>query len=576
MIRLLVWGSSMVIGFVGATSVKSRGVPWQIGQTVMTSSGPVNGRDGGNLTGVSEYLGIPYAEPPIGNLRFAAPQKFIGTAPVNATKFGNSCHFMTSLIYHNSSSNASDHTPAGEVDRLFSDPGLISEDCLFLNVWTKPQIGEKKKPVMVWIYGGAFSSGSSSIAAYNGRNLAGLEDVVVVSFNYRLNIFGFPAHADGTYNVALLDQRMAFEWVRDNIEKFGGDKDRIILFGQSAGAASIDFHSYAYTKDPIASGFILESGNVFSWALPNPKSLANEAWYNTSRNLECGDASSPGDDVMACMRSKTPEQIYAAAPPSPITQVLGYFGPTADEVTVFSNYSDRKPANVPMLIGSNDFESGLFRVEFARLGFNVTESLWRYFNLQEFTCPCSDRANASLAASVPTWRYRYMGVFPNLAISPDAGAWHVAEVPVLLDNMPDAPASPEEVVVGSYMRGAWAAFARNTKDGLVKYGWPQYDPNHDTLIQLGNDNKPGPHLIKPYRYDADCPLVNISSNDPSKFVSLPDAGANVTPTGADISTPVETSPALKTSPSNTGHQTFSTSCFGLTGALGLVSFFSLL
>ncbi|KAF2430383.1 alpha/beta-hydrolase [Tothia fuscella] len=129
-----------------------------------------------------------------------------------------------------------------------------SADCPFLNIWTKPQVGEKKKSVMVWIYGGGFNTGDSADPMYNGAVLASNQDVVVVvphSMNYRTNIFGFPGRPHTDQNLGLLDQRLAVEWVRDNIKAFGGDKSRIVLFGQSAGATSVDFYSYAWRKDPI-------------------------------------------------------------------------------------------------------------------------------------------------------------------------------------------------------------------------------------------------------------------------------------------------------------------------------------
>ncbi|KAI1005840.1 hypothetical protein K3495_g2380 [Podosphaera aphanis] len=545
---------SLAFVLTSAHTIKTRQTSWTIGQTVQTSSGPVTGQDGGSESSVSEYLGIPFAEPPVGDLRFAAPKKFSGTAPLNATKFGNSCYVRPSATTQNSAANNSTEKPQiEEVLELFSDSSPLNEDCLFLNVWTKPQVGEKKKAVMVWIYGGAFSFGSSSMPAYNGRNLAALEDVVVVSFNYRLNIFGFPGQPDGDYNVAILDQRMALEWVRDNIENFGGDSERITLFGQSAGAASIDFHTYAWATDPIASGFIEQSGNALNWGLPVSKDKIAEAWFNTSTKLGCGNATSPSDQIMSCMRSKSPAEIYAASPPNPTSQILGAFSPTADDVIVFSNYSDRVPAKVPMLVGNNDYEAGLFRTEFSLLGINLTDSFWMDFNLQEFTCPCSDRANISLANDVPTWRYRYMGVFPNLAISPYAGAWHAAEIPVILNNMPKSPLpTPEEIEIGNYTRGAWAAFAKDPNEGLSKYGWPQYDPTQDTLIRISNDNKVGPNLIRPYRYDADCPFINITSTDPTITPNLPDLGADVTPTAAIGGSPTETAPAKKTSPPDNG------------------------
>jgi carboxylesterase type B len=102
-----------------------------------------------------------------------------------------------------------------------------SEDCLTLNIWTKPQVGEEKKPVLVWLHGGGYTSGGSAIPWYNGQYLASKEDLVVVTLNYRLSILGFPGNPVAPANLGLLDQRLAVEWVRDNIAGFGGDIDRI-------------------------------------------------------------------------------------------------------------------------------------------------------------------------------------------------------------------------------------------------------------------------------------------------------------------------------------------------------------
>ncbi|SZF00863.1 unnamed protein product [Blumeria hordei] len=561
---------------VHAKELLSRQSEWQVGQPVSTSSGPVTGHDAGNDTKVSEYLGIPFAEPPIGKFRFAAPRKFVGTAQLNGTKFGPSCQ-----VKPGSSSPTPDELAKANltaetaiVDNLFTDHNQVNEDCLYLNVWTKPQVGEKKKAVLVWIYGGAFNTGSSSINAYNGRNLAALEDVVVVSLNYRLNIFGFPAHPNGTYNVAFLDQRLAIEWVRDNIEKFGGDPSRITIFGQSAGASSIDFYTYAWESDPIASGFIMESGTVFSWGLPNSASTTTAAWFSTSQKLGCGNSTSPPNSVLSCMQSKSPEEIYAAIPSGPASEILGSFGPTIDNNIVFSNYSDRAPANVPILLGNNDYEAGLFRTEFSMHGIELSETFWTDFNLQEFTCPCSDRANSSIAAKVPTWRYRYMGVYPNLEISPKAGAWHGAEIPLIFNTTPENMSStPEEIATGKYIRGAWSAFAKDPSDGLTKYGWPKYDPTQDTLVRIGRKDIPGPSLINPYRYDADCPFFNVSSTDPSKFPDVPDYGANVTPTGTGGEAPSATGLTIAPFSSANSASTLNSRAVGVFGSTSLMMIF---
>ncbi|KAL2075539.1 hypothetical protein VTL71DRAFT_482 [Oculimacula yallundae] len=524
---------------------------WTVGQTVDTASGPVSGHAAKNNSAVSEYLGIPYGQAPIGNLRFAAPVKFTGKEPLSGASFGPNCPVRSS----NGSSlptpqqiDAANATVAGIVTlSVLSSTGTDSEDCLSLNVWTKPQTGETKKAVLVWLYGGGFSSGSSSVPGYNGANIAGQEDVVVVSFNYRLSILGFPGNPNSTANLALLDQRLAVEWVRDNIEKFGGDPSRITLFGQSAGAASIDFYSYAWTKDPIVAGLIPESGNVIGWGLPNSKGLAATAWFNVTTTLGCGTASSDSATVLECMRGKNYSDILGAIPPTTGTAgILGYFGPTVDGEVVFANYSSRTPAKVPMLIGNNNYEGGLFRTQFALNGLFYPDNFWDAFNLQAFTCPTGIRANLSTAAGIPTWRYRYMGVFPNLAVSDDAGTYHVAEVPMLFNTAQNSPAaSPEQVSIGNYMRGAWAAFAKDPQKGLTNYGWPLYNTSQDTLVRIAYENITGANLINPYRYDADCHLVNVSSVDATvEIPEIPNLGANVTPTGnGTSSTPTATGSA---------------------------------
>lgn len=338
--------------------------------------------------------------------------------------------------------------------------------------------------------------------------------------------------------MGLLDQRLAVEWVRDNIQNFGGDPSRITLFGQSAGAASIDFYSYAWNSDPIAAGFVPESGNVFGWGLPNSKATGAAAWYNVTATLGCGNSSSDPASVLACMRTKNSSEILNAVPSTSGTAgILGYFGPTVDDTVVFANYSQRTPAKLPMLVGNNNYEGGLFRTNFALAGIFYPDVFWDDFNLQEFTCPTGVRANASVAAGIPIWRYRYHGVFPNLAVSTEAGTWHAAEIPILFNIMPAyPPPTAAEINIANYMRGAWAAFAKDPTQGLTKYGWPVYNPSQDTLIRLAYDNITGPNLINPYRYDADCVFVNISSTDNTYFPVLPDLGASVTPTGTGTGT----------------------------------------
>ncbi|KAH7419339.1 Alpha/Beta hydrolase protein [Cadophora sp. MPI-SDFR-AT-0126] len=558
---------------------------WTVGQTVQTESGPVNGHAAKNNSQVSEYLGIPYGQAPVGDLRFAAPVKFTGNASLNGTSFGPNCPVKrsNSSVPSAQALDRANVTAAGIATlSILSATGNYSEDCLFLNVWTKPQTGESKKAVLVWIYGGGFSSGAASVPGYNGANIAGQEDVVVVSFNYRLSILGFPGNPNSTANLAILDQRLAVEWVRDNIENFGGDPSRITIFGQSAGAASVDIYSYAWTKDPIVAGLIPESGNVIGWGLPNSKEFGAAAWYNVSSTLGCGNSSSDSAAVLSCMRNQSYNDILNSIPAASGTaSILGYFGPTEDEVVVFSNYRSRTPAKVPMLIGNNDYEGGLFRTQFALNNLFYSDNFWTAFNLQAFTCPTGIRANLSIANDIPTWRYRYMGVFPNLAVSSEAGTWHAAELPMLFNTAPSTPpATAEQVSIGNYMRGAWAAFAKDPQAGLTNYGWPLYNNSQDSLVRLGFENKTGPNLINPYRYDADCVFVNVSSTDSNVVVpALPDLGASVTPTANGTSptpTPTATgtgsgSASGTTSPSPSSTSTNAGERLRVGGYLGFVA-----
>jgi len=540
-------------------TVERRQSNWTVGQEVQTTSGMVKGHKADNQSEVSEYLGIPFGKAPIGDLRFAAPVKY-DNKDLNHSglAYGFSCPVQSGGSLNISNLGVANITAAGPaVLSLLSSAGPFDEDCLNLNVWTRPQVGEAKKAVLVWIYGGGFNSGSSAPAGYNGANIVEEEDVVLVSFNYRLSILGFPGNPNGTQNLALLDQRLAVEWVRDNIEKFGGDPSRITLFGQSAGAASVDFYSYAWKKDPIVAGFIPESGNAFGWGLPNTEEFARNAWFNVSQNLNCGDANSDPTENLACMRKANYSEVLDAVPNLGSTGgILGLFGPTIDGTVVFENYTNIEPAPIPMLIGNNNYEGGYFRTTFALAGTFFPDIFWDWFNLQEFTCPTGIRANVSYAAKTPIWRYRYFGVWPNLAVSSEAGAYHVAEVPMLFNTVPNSPAASEEQIsIAKYMRGAWAAFAKDPEKGLSTYGdggWPTYDPTKDTLIRLAWDNVTGPNLANPAMYDGWCSVVDVHSTNETAYLAHPEFNPTVPPNGTVNATTTENGSGNGGSPSGSG------------------------
>lgn len=307
--------------------------------------------------------------------------------------------------------------------------------------------------------------------------------------------------------MAFLDQRLAMEWVRDNIANFGGDPARITLFGQSAGAASVDYYAYAWASDPIAAGIILESGTTFSFGLPYSANASASTWYNVTTALGCGGVSTDPTTLLACMRNVDTESLLSAVPSTDISALISAFGPTIDGALVFSNYTKQTPAYIPVLVGSNDYESGLFRTELALANSSLPDAIWYAYNLAAFTCPAGQRANASRIATNPTWRYRYFGVFPNIEVSPQAGAYHGAELQLIFGTTFSPPKpTTQEIKFEAYIRGAWVAFAKNPRDGLTTYkgGWPVYDPVKKSLVRLGYQNGLGTNLAFPMNYDAGC------------------------------------------------------------------------
>ncbi|KAM0319905.1 hypothetical protein ACHAPQ_010180, partial [Fusarium lateritium] len=442
-----------------AQPLESPGYPtsWRIGQAVTTQNGIISGRAAAN-TDVSEYLGIPYTKPPIGSLRFEPPHELdAGYAYVQP-----------------------DGTGSGGKPQ--------SEDYLTLNLWTKPQAGEKKKAILL-------------APNYNGEYIADQEDVMLISLNYRLGIFGFPGNPSTASNLGLLDLRQALLWIRQNAPSFGGDVDRITLFGQSAGAGMIDFYSYAYKSDPIASGFVLMSATVDGFPALSKESTASR-WSRIAAAAGC--RSNNTDSVTECMKGKTTDDILGAFG-SDETSIgaVPAFGPGVDDELVFEDYTSRSASKGAYLIGNNQNEAGLFRL----LQPNQTDGYWQDFNDRLYTCADAARLSRAIAEGNPSWRYRYFGDFQNLALStdPPSGAYHGAELQPLFDTVPQSPipSTPEQIKVGDYIRGAWAAFAKDPKEGLLSYkeGWPKYLSIRETLVRLAFDNQSGRNLVQGNTYD---------------------------------------------------------------------------
>jgi cholinesterase len=456
---------------------------FQVGQNMVSPAGTFLGAQSPFRTTVSAYLGIRYGQAPVRNLRFARPYRAEPLAqPATAQAPGPDCPTLIGNVTQTMKlSNGALRTLT-----IMSQAGRpISEDCLFLNVWTKPQLGERMKAVVVFVHGGGFAYGSSANALYDGSILADEQDLVVVSINYRLGIFGFPSGPGAAgQNVGILDIRIALEWVRDNIASFGGDPDRIVLMGQGSGAEAIDIYSHAYMYNTIVKGLILMSGQARDKPVGGDNS---SAWYSVTSKLDCGGPES-GTATIDCSRVRKMEDILQySTEAGPFTYLQSAFGPHVDNILVFPNYEERvrqgRFAKIPVLIGNTHNEGGIYRLlPFTNpAGLNgVPTGVWEGLNRLAFSCPAATMAKERSKFNIPVWRYRFFATFDNTEIIPSAGAYDGIDLLTLFGNVAlvsGIPDSPNEVGLGKYMRGAFGAFIKDPFAGLGTFSWPVYNPD---------------------------------------------------------------------------------------------------
>ncbi len=311
---------------------------------VQTDKGEVEGAYTADQR-VIAFKGIPYAAPPVGDLRWKPPQPAAKWKRILPAKdFGNHC--IQSGSYP---------------DMVFHDPGP-SEDCLTLNVWAPAKAVRGSLPVMVWIYGGGFASGGTSESRQDGQFLAH-RDVIIVSMNYRLGIFGFfvhpeltaesPNHASGNYG--LLDQVAALKWVIANIARFGGDPSNVTIFGESAGSSSVSALMASPTARGLFTKAIGESGSAFYSSSPifEPREKLEQrnlafvkTAYNTSSLADLRKLSA--DTILAAAAAKT-----TPPPPRFGPDIDGYF--LSDFVP--NIYAAGHQAHIPLLAGWNADEA---------------------------------------------------------------------------------------------------------------------------------------------------------------------------------------------------------------------------
>ncbi|KAK4539832.1 hypothetical protein LTR36_010293 [Oleoguttula mirabilis] len=326
------------------------------------------------------FLGIPYAQPPVGQLRFKWPQSLNTTydGVRDATQYGYSCYQYGSTFN-------------------------LSEDCLTLNVVRPSGYENQSLPVLIWIYGGGLTAGSTADPQYNISGIVKTASdsghpFIGVSINYRLGVWGFlqtPAILqEGSSNAGLLDQRMAMRWVHDNIAAFAGDPTRVTLWGESAGAQSIGLHLHSYggRNDHLYQAAILESGGPVGTDL-NPLPFYTAAYENLTRTVGCWSTPNP----LACLRTLTSTQLFHS-------NYTTTWNPTVDG-DFLTAYPSQLAANgtfvhVPLLIGANSDEGVSFSTHGLDNATAIFDNLlyWRNYALS----PPSIRTLLDLYPNIPS------------------------------------------------------------------------------------------------------------------------------------------------------------------------------
>ncbi|CAF1245704.1 unnamed protein product [Adineta steineri] len=439
---------------------------------------------------VVAYLGIPFAQPPIGTLRWNAPISYNSTYPngtINATTFAPSCYQFGSFA---------------------TEPPPYSEDCLHLNVWAPANATQNSSlPVKVWIYGGNGYEGSSSDPLYNGCGIA--TDAIVVSMNYRLGPLGWltlgaPLNFTGNYGV--LDVLMALQWVQENIASFGGNKSTVLLFGQATGGLLAHILSTLPQAKGLFSSVISESGSG-RVLTTSEQQIANGNQFVQA--LGCFNAS----DVAGCLRMQTPDQIIQATPTLP--SILLYL-PTQFYAHVDGNIIPVQPLatspKVPFMAGTCTMEGILFAFQSFTNPLNVTSVDYNnYLNITfgaalvsnisaiypvsmfnstvapalyaiaavltdaEYACPTRRALKTSLTTQLGTYTYLWNHV-PSCpwvsGITTDLlsylGATHTSELPFVFGERLGLPQpngtcnlSASEQILSTEMMTAWQSMSIN-------------------------------------------------------------------------------------------------------------------
>jgi para-nitrobenzyl esterase len=477
---------------------------------VTTDNGPVRG------TAASDYRlfqGIPYAAPPVGELRWASPRPAARwTAVRDASKPGSACPQTAGFL---------------------GDPPSETEDCLYLNVTVPRRADSRKRPVMVWIHGGGFYSGAGDI--YGAQQLATRGDVVVVTLNYRLGVFGFLAHPslDGgpgqqlSGNYGLEDQQAALRWVRRNAAAFGGDPASVTLFGESAGGVSTCAHLTAPGSAGLFQRAIIQSGPcalTTQWPYPDgtwvsrPRATAERAGATVAARLGCANTAT----VPACLRAKPVPALLDASdggqgfgpvvgggvlPTNPAQALAtGRFqkvpvmqGTTRDEHRTFQAAIDQFTGHPATAAEYRDQLTGIFGPEKAArvlarypVSDYGTPSLALATVWTDYSWACTGlHTDRLLASQVPTYAYEFADEqAPWFAGAPTpsfpTGAYHASELQYLFSGgYASGVLSPAQQRLSDQMISYWTRFAHTgNPNGPATPAWPQFRPSGQHVQSL--------------------------------------------------------------------------------------------
>jgi para-nitrobenzyl esterase len=462
---------------------------------VKTTAGII---EGSNQDGIAVFKGIPYAKPPVGSLRWKAPE------PAESWKGVKKCNAFRASPVQNAP------IPFMCWSKEFLIPKEpISEDCLYLNVWTKSADAKHKKPVLIYIYGGGFISGGSACPIYDGEAIA-KKDVVFVSFNYRVGVFGFLSHPElskessynSSGNYALLDMISALKWVQKNIAAFGGDPTKVTIAGQSAGAFAVNF----LCASPLAKGLftraIAQSGGSVLPSAIRPSIKLNEAeamGVDFAKKLNCSSITE--------LRMKSAAEIQASNSGLRAPFEDGYVLP----ISIYNIYSTGIQNDVDLMLGWNEDDKIMgkplnavdYKAQISkRFGesTNTVLSLYPGSNDAEAAKSQGDMsrdetfavqgyawANLQKASGKrPVYVYNFNRGLPYYTPETNFGAFHSGEIVYAFNNLHtlDRPWEKIDHQLAETMSDYWVNFVKTgSPNGASLVNWPKYDLDKgDVLI----------------------------------------------------------------------------------------------